>query len=96
MNFLELIIFLLVTGGVGELIGGIVGLLTSGFTKGVMLGSLFGSVVAGSIITIVVFIKKRMKDSVYCLRHYDESLLMTCYGGTCNIFDGLDRNAVLF
>ncbi len=64
MNLPELITFLIVTGGVGSLLGGTIGLFTAGFTNGAKFGAICGPVAAGCIIIIWGFIcNLKNKDS---------------------------------
>ena len=53
MTLVELLVFLLVTGGAGALVGGAIGFFVHRTAGGAKIGALLGPVAAGVVITIL-------------------------------------------
>ena len=65
MNFPELVIFLLVTGCLGAIVGGGIGFFWGNAAGAAKLGALLGPIAVGTIITVIIGccnLREKLKD----------------------------------
>ena len=63
MNLFELFIFVLVTGSLGALVGGIAGLFGAGFLRGAQTGGFAGPIIAAGFLVIYSIATRRKKNN---------------------------------